>query len=47
VLCHAFRQNPHREFFRAAPKGPTATPKRDPVREQVIRLRKQNLPAIM
>ena len=43
VLCHAFRQNPHREFFRAAQKGPTATPKRDPVREQVIRLRKQNL----
>ena len=43
VLCHAFRQNPHRDFFRAAQKGPAVTPKRDRVREQVMRLRKQNL----
>ena len=41
VLCHAFRQNPHRDFFRAAQKGPAVTPKRDRVREQVMRLRKQ------
>jgi hypothetical protein len=43
VLCHAFRQNPHREFFRSPQKGPAVAPKRDRVREQVIRLRKQNL----
>jgi hypothetical protein len=43
VLCHAFRQNPHREFFRPPQKGPALAPKRDRVREQVIRLRKQNL----
>ena len=43
VLCHAFRQNPHREFFRPPQKGPTSAPKRDRVCEQVIGLRKQNL----
>jgi hypothetical protein len=43
VLCHGFRQNPHRAFFRRPRKGPTVAPKRDRVREQVIRLRKQNL----
>jgi len=43
VLCHAFRQNPQREFFRPPRKGPTVVPKRNRVREQVIRLRKQNL----
>ncbi len=43
VLCHGFRQNPHREFFRPPQKGPTVAPKRDRVCEQVIRLRKQNL----
>jgi hypothetical protein len=43
VLCHGFRENPHREFFRPPRKGPTVAPKRDRVREQVIRLRKQNL----
>ena len=43
VLCHAFRQNPHRQFFRAPQKGPSVAPKRDRVREQVIGLRKQNL----
>jgi hypothetical protein len=43
VLCHGFRQNPHRELFRPPQKGPTVAPKRDRVREQVIRLRKQNL----
>jgi len=43
VLCHAFRQNPHREFFRPPQKGPAVAPKRDRAREQVIGLRKQNL----
>jgi hypothetical protein len=43
VLCHEFRHNPHRRFFRAPQKGPSVAPKRDRVREQVIGLRKQNL----
>lgn len=43
VLCHEFRQQPHRNFFRPPRKGPTIAPKRDRVSEQVIRLRKQNL----
>lgn len=42
VLCHQFRLNPHRQFFRPAAKGPKASPKTDPVREHVIALRKQN-----
>ena len=42
VLCHAFRQNPHREFFLSPPKGPQSAPKRDEVRQQVVELRKQN-----
>ena len=43
VLCHQFRQDPHRPFFRAPNKGPKVAPKRDPARQQVIALRKQNL----
>jgi len=43
VLCHEFRQNPHRSFFLPPPKGPRASPKTDPVRDQIIALRKQNL----
>jgi hypothetical protein len=43
VLCHALRQNPQREFFLPAPKGPRATPQRDATREKVVALRKQNL----
>lgn len=43
VLCHEFRHNPHREFFCPPQKGPSVAPKRDRVRDQVIRLRKQNL----
>jgi hypothetical protein len=44
VLCHSFRQNPHRSFFLPpAKKGPHAAPKRDRVRQMVIALRKQNL----
>jgi hypothetical protein len=43
VLCHQFRQDPHRAFFLPPSKGPSLAPKRDRVREQVITLRKQNL----
>jgi len=43
VLCHQFRQNPRRRFFLAPNKGPKAAPKRDPARQEVIALRKQNL----
>jgi len=42
VLCHQFRQHPHRAFFLQPPKGPHRAPKRAPVRDQVIALRKQN-----
>ncbi len=42
VLCHQFRQNPRREFFPTIPKGPRSSPKRDPVRERIVALRKQN-----
>lgn len=42
VLCHQFRQHPHRSFFIQPRKGPHHAPKRDPVRAQVITLRKQN-----
>jgi len=43
VLCHQFRQNPQRTFFVQPHKGPYRTPKRDPIRDQVIAMRKQNL----
>ena len=43
VLCHEFRQNPHRNFFLPPSKGPQASPKTDPLRDQIIALRKQNL----
>jgi hypothetical protein len=42
VLCHQFRQNPQREFFQTTHKGPRSSPKRDPVRQRIIALRKQN-----
>ncbi len=42
VLCHQFRQHPQRSFFIQPRKGPHHAPKRDPVRDQVIALRKQN-----
>ena len=43
VLCHQFRQNPHREFFLAPAKGPRKAPGIDRARKEVIALRKQNL----
>src|SRR6266581_4165992 len=42
VLCHQFRHNPQRPFFLLPQKGPQSAPKRDPVRDHVIALRKQN-----
>ena len=43
VLCHQFRAQPERAFFLPPAKGPHSAPKSDPLREQVIALRKQNL----
>jgi transposase len=45
VLCHQFRQDPHREFFLPAGQRGERTPRpnRDKLREQVVALRKQNL----
>ena len=43
VLCHRFRQHPRRPFFLAPAHGPSAAPKTDRVREEVVALRKQNL----
>lgn len=42
VLTHQFRQNPKRAFFLSPQKGPQASPKTDPVRDQVVAFRKQN-----
>jgi hypothetical protein len=42
VLCHQFHQHPQRSFFIHPRKGPHHAPKRDPVRDHVIALRKQN-----
>ena len=43
VLVHQFRQDPQRAFFLPPAKGPHAAPKADPLRDQVVALRKQNL----
>jgi hypothetical protein len=43
VLCHQFRQDPHRTFFLPSAKGPKTAPKMDHARQEVIALRKQNL----
>lgn len=43
VLVHHFRQNPSRPFFLAPAKGPHTAPKSDPLREQIVQARKQNL----
>src|SRR5215470_1819926 len=42
VLCHQFRHNPQRPFFIQPRQGPHRAPKRDPVRDHVIAMRKQN-----
>ena len=43
VLTHQFRQNPARPFFVPPAKGPQRAPKTDPLRQHIIRARKQNL----
>lgn len=43
VLCHQLRKNPQRGFFLPPAKGPQVAPKVDPLRDEVIALRKQNL----
>ena len=43
VLCHQFRRDPQRSFFLSPTKGPKTAPKADPLRAQVVALRKQNL----
>jgi hypothetical protein len=43
VLVHGFRQNPQRQFFLPPTKGPQKAPKKDMVRERVVKLRKENL----
>ena len=44
VLCHQFlKEDPGRQFFLPPKKGPQSAPKRDPVRQTVTQLRKQNL----
>jgi hypothetical protein len=43
VLVHHFRQDPSRPFFLPPAKGPQQAPKSEPVREYIVRARKQNL----
>jgi hypothetical protein len=43
VLAHHFRQDPSRPFFLPPAKGPQQAPKSDPVRDQIVQARKQNL----
>jgi len=43
VLCSQFRRYPERQFFKKPIKGPQSSPKMDPIRENVVALRKQNL----
>jgi hypothetical protein len=43
VLAHQFRQNPARPFFLPPAKGPQNAPKSDPLRQQIVQARKQNL----
>lgn len=42
VLVHEFRQNPQRAFFQPPAAGRHAAPADDPVRRQIVLLRKQN-----
>jgi hypothetical protein len=43
VLVYDFRQTPSRPFFLPPTKGPKTAPKSDPLREQIVQARKQNL----
>jgi len=42
VMCCEFKKNPNRSFFLEPRRGPQTSPKKDVVREQVIKMRKQN-----
>lgn len=42
VMCCEFKKNPNRSFFLEPRRGPQTAPKKDVVREQVIKMRKQN-----
>lgn len=42
MLGHQFRQHPHRPFFMQPRTGPHRAPTRDPVRDHVLAMRKQN-----
>ena len=42
VLVHKFRHGASRDLFSASAKGPQAAPKSDPLREQIVALRKEN-----
>jgi hypothetical protein len=43
VLCHDFRQNPRRPFFLPTCKSAPVASRKEPLRETVVTLRKQNL----
>ena len=43
VICWRFRQLAEREFFRDVVRGPQSQPRKNVVRERVIKLRKRNL----
>ena len=43
VMCSEFRAHPDRIFFVAPKTGPQAETRRDPLRELIVRLRKENL----
>jgi hypothetical protein len=43
VLCHGFRKDVDRQFFVTPRTGPRPSEEADPVRQQIIALRKQNL----
>jgi len=43
VLCHQFRQDPHRQFFFPAAHGPQVAPRQERAHDTAVTLRKQNL----
>ena len=42
ILCHRFRHEIDRDFFRDIPHGPQSQPRKDAVRARVIAMRKRN-----
>jgi hypothetical protein len=43
ILCHRFRHEMDREFFRDIPHGPKSQPRKDAVRDRIVSLRKRSL----